>query len=43
MFRIVIGLQAGLADAVDAYFYVLDSAREGVLHWPGVHMKTLRF
>ena len=38
---IFIGLQAGLADAIDTYFYVFQ-ARKGSLHGLGVHIKTLR-
>jgi hypothetical protein len=39
---IFFGLQAGLADAIDTYFYVLNQARKGSLHGLGVHIKTLR-
>ena len=38
MDRSLIGLQAGLAGAVDTHFYVFDQVREGVLHWPGVRI-----
>ena len=43
MKRIFIGLQTGLANAIDTYFYVLNQARKVLLHGLGVHLKTLRF
>ena len=36
-------LQTGLADTVDAHFYIFDKARKGALHGFGVYMKTLGF
>jgi hypothetical protein len=41
--KILVGLQAGLTDAIDPHFYVFDKARKSALHRFGVHMKTLRF
>ena len=36
-------LQAGLADAIDTHFYVLNPTREVLLQGLGVHIKTLGF
>jgi hypothetical protein len=43
MKAIFIGLQAGLADAIDTHFDVFDEALKGALHGLGVHIQTLRF